>query len=89
MVCVGFAYLIILREDLSKMLKEIKEHLDLTCSADANLQHLMHVFEGYRACLAYQKNKEIETEPYSPGSARELSFKAGWKLATKDIIANL
>lgn len=54
--------------------------LDPTCSLGANLSHLVHVFEGYRAAIT----QDEETQPYSPGSARDFSFRLGYALALKD-----
>jgi len=60
--------------------EEIKLELSVACSADANLQHVLHMFEGYR-----DKTKGKTDCPYSPGSAREYSWKQGQEIAYKDI----
>lgn len=59
---------------------EIGLQLDATCSADANLQHLLHMFEGYR-----DRIKGDTDCPYTPGSAREYSWARGQEIASKDV----
>jgi len=58
----------------------LQTELDPNLSADANLQHLQHLFEGYRACI---RGGEKEC-PYSPGSARQFSWSSGWRRAHED-----
>jgi ribosome modulation factor len=54
---------------------------DLACHPDSNYQHLLHVFEGYRARLT-EKGHDC---PYSPGSARASSWNLGWNRAKNDV----
>ena len=63
-------------------LKELVGY-DAVASADANVQHLLHFIEGYRAVLTEGITPEC---PYSPGSAHAASWEAGWQLGDKDII---
>jgi hypothetical protein len=58
--------------------EEIQEQLDTGCSIDSNLMHIKVMFFGYRAELVGDSN------PYSPGSAADYSFKVGVTLAKKD-----
>jgi len=53
--------------------------LDPNCSADANLQHILHVFEGYRSYFL-----QYDLVEYSSGSAQDNSFQFGWDMAEKD-----
>ena len=62
----------------------IKECIDISCSADNNLQHMTHMYEGYRAFMLESNGVEVETRPYHPGGARDISFQHGWALAKKD-----
>jgi hypothetical protein len=52
---------------------------DPNSSADANAQHMMHLLEGYRAFMTGE-----EDPPFSPGSARDFSWKAGFAKAKED-----
>jgi hypothetical protein len=47
---------------------------------DSKLQHLLHMFEGYRS----HRRDLYQHCPYPPGSAREISWMQGWALSTKD-----
>ena len=47
---------------------------------DTRLQHAIHVFAGYRAYLY-----DDEGNYYSPGSARDASFKEGRRMAEEDL----
>ena len=58
-----------------------KYHQDPTCSVDSNLQHLIHLIAGYRAFIT----NDEELRPYSPGSARQVSFEEGIKMAKADL----
>lgn len=64
--------------------EEINKHIDNSCSADSNLQHILHMFEGYRAFTLENNGLEVETQPYHPDGARDISFQCGWRLAKKD-----
>lgn len=55
---------------------------DPKCGADANCQHILHVFEGY---CAEATNGHPEN-PYSPGSARYISWEHGQNLAFGDCL---
>lgn len=57
-----------------------RSEYDGEASADANCQHQMYMLEGYRA---YVLGGETDTG-YSPGSARDISWKAGYAQAEKD-----
>ncbi len=57
---------------------------DLGASPDANLHHFVHLFEGYRATVVEQPPFSPDN-PYSPGSARWVSFQQGAALAMKDL----
>lgn len=60
-------------------LTAIQNQIDKDTSDDVNLQHLLHMFEGYRDwCLADR------TSPYSPDSARDFSWKMDSELAYND-----
>jgi hypothetical protein len=63
------------------LINRLKEELDSSCSDDSNLQHMMHMFAGYRAVIT----NDEEINPYSPGSARAVSYDAGRKLAEEDL----
>ena len=58
-----------------------KYHQDSTCSLDTNNQHLIYLLAGYRAFLT----NDEELRPYAPGSARQVSFEEGIKMAKTDI----
>lgn len=64
--------------------KGIKEQIDTTCHPDSNLQHMRHMFEGYRAFMLSNNGVEVETQPYSPDGPRDVSFRCGWKFGEKD-----
>jgi hypothetical protein len=53
--------------------------LDSNCGKDANLQHLKHWAEGYRAYILGEFDRM-----YSPGSARDVSYQMGQEQAKKD-----
>lgn len=55
--------------------------VDKTAPDWANVEHLRHVFEGYRTIVLGGD----ESCPYSPGSARNLSWKIGEEQARKDL----
>lgn len=48
---------------------------------DANLQHLLYMFEGYRARVLAGKHVH---NPYADGSARALSWTVGFEMANED-----
>jgi len=50
---------------------------------DCELQHLKHTFEGYQACVRGGGEADC---PYSPGSAREVSWTEGVLLAKLDLV---
>lgn len=52
---------------------------DKDCSADSNCMHMMYMLEGYRA---YHLNDD--SSPYSPDSAKDVSWKIGYNQAKKD-----
>ncbi len=54
---------------------------DKECSADANCMHMMYMLEGYRAFVT----KAEDTQPYSPGSSRDVSWRIGYEQAEKDL----
>lgn len=58
--------------------------VDTTVSADSNLQHVLYVFEGYRSMMLNHPFEPVSE--YSPGAARDVSFRAGVKLAMKDLV---
>jgi hypothetical protein len=67
---------------MKDFVKDIKEkHQEPSCSADNNLQHLIYLLAGYRAFIT----NDEELQPYSPGSARQISFKEGIAMAKEDI----
>jgi hypothetical protein len=67
---------------MKDFVKDIKEnHQDPSCSADNNLQHLIYLLAGDRAFIT----KADELRPYSPGSARQVSFEEGIEMAKEDI----
>jgi len=53
---------------------------DPTCGADANCQHMRYMLEGYRAYVL----DPYDVSPYSPGGARDVSWKKGFEQAGKD-----
>lgn len=55
--------------------------LDPTCGNDANLQHLIHWVEGYRAVIL---NEHLDGSPCSPESARDVSWRQGVAQAIAD-----
>jgi hypothetical protein len=64
--------------------EELDKFLDLSCSADSNLQHLKHLFIGYRTCILHNSGVEVDTRPYHPDGAKDISFKVGWRIAEED-----
>jgi hypothetical protein len=58
-----------------------KNHQNPDCCADSNKQHLIHLLAGYRAFVT----NDEETRPYAPGSARQVSFEEGIKMAKADL----
>lgn len=52
------------------------------CGADANYQHLKHVFEGYRA---YMSTLGKVTCPHVSGGAQAFSWNMGVDLAKDDL----
>ncbi len=52
---------------------------DPECGLDANLQHALHWLEGYRARIL-----NLDDDPYSPGSACDVSFQLGYRQAELD-----
>ena len=66
-------------------LEEIDATLDERCGSDANLQHLRYMFEGYRKRIWGEHHDRV----YSPGSAKDVSYKMGVELAKKDANAFL
>lgn len=59
-----------------------KDQINADIPPDANLQHMLYLFEGYRARVL---NSESRC-PYSPGSAREWSWCLGWMHASEDLV---
>lgn len=57
---------------------------DRECGLDANFQHLRHWTEGYIAAV-----RGVPDPPYSPGSAREVSWSMGVEQATRDRKASM
>lgn len=51
----------------------------------ANVAHLRHVFEGYRAVVLERGEASC---PYSPGGARAVSWESGAKRAREDLAAS-
>jgi ribosome modulation factor len=77
-----------MREKLTpeESLAEIEAQIDPE-HLDSSLQHLKHMFEGYRAHIIWNQHdpdKVFDTCPYSPGSARERSWEEGWNMADRD-----
>ena len=64
-------------------LQGLRSYLDSACSKGSNLQHLLHIFEGYRETILGEPDC-----PYSPDSAREFSWSLGSQLAKKDLAYN-
>lgn len=54
--------------------------IDPHCFVSDNLDHILYTFEGYRSYV--MGNRE---PPYSPGSARDVSWKIGYEKAKKDL----
>jgi hypothetical protein len=63
---------------------QIKKDVEYTnqCTPGSNLQHLLHVFKGYREYLTGEA--EEGGNPYSPGSAQAYSWDQGQLLAKRD-----
>lgn len=61
------------------ILDQIDREIDLRADPDHNLQHLRHLLEGYRSRILGESDC-----PYSPGSARGLSWIRGWTIAGVD-----
>jgi len=59
--------------------------IDPTCFVGANLDHILYTFEGYRACAMKDENYSENYSPYSPGGARDYSWKIGYAQAKKDL----
>jgi len=59
---------------------------DETPSAYAQLQHAENVLKGYRACVTNDTFYGYEP-PSHPDSATELSYRAGWTVASFDLAA--
>lgn len=60
-------------------------HYNNKYSDYSNLQHMMYMFEGYRAAAMLD---DIDNNPYSPGSARGDSWEEGFKQAEIDMCWN-
>lgn len=59
---------------------------------DSKLQHLTYFFEGYRDYVLIRFHGEqkaedmgVDTQKYSPGSARQVSYEEGQKKAENDL----
>jgi len=59
--------------------------IDSTCFVADNLDHILYLFEGYRACVLKDQDYNENYSPYSPHGARDISWKIGYKQAMKDI----
>lgn len=55
------------------------DQLDPSCFVGSNLDHILYTFEGYRAYIIGDREP-----PYSPGSARDVSWKTGYEQAKQD-----
>lgn len=60
---------------------------------DSELQHLKYFFEGYRDFVLIKFHGEqkaedvgVDTQKYSPGSARQISYEEGYKKAENDFM---
>jgi len=64
-------------------LDQVKKDIGYTreCSADSNLQHLLHIFRAYRE---YHTGETCDGNPYAAGSARADSWNLGLELARAD-----
>ncbi len=59
-------------------LEKIDSEIDHSCHPDSNLQHIRHMFEGYRDWVLHREECD---SPYSRGSARDYSWSLGKKWA--------
>lgn len=74
---------------MSDVLKEIRAEEDQS-DASCSLDHLQYVFEGYRDWVIGLGNewpdaRACDRDKYSPGSARDISYKIGIRWAMRDI----
>ena len=60
--------------------QEVEQQINHKCSLDSNLQHLKYMLIGYRD---YILTKD-EYSRYSPGSARDISWRIGLDMAKED-----
>lgn len=61
---------------------------DPGASHDANCQHMRYMLEGYRAAVLNPSTDYLNVSfmrPYSPGSARDISWSTGCKQALIDL----
>ena len=65
----------------SRLLTEIKQCAPF--GLPNSLRHLHYVFEGYRARVSGEYESEDES-PYSPGGARDISWRGGYRQAITD-----
>lgn len=54
---------------------------DSRCDEHCNRRHISHMFEGYRDTVRGSE----DARPYPPGSARDVSWSKGRRLAIKDL----
>ena len=57
-------------------------------SKDSNLQHFIYIIEGYRTQILLSRGFNVDSKPYSSGSARDISFQIGMDIAKHDLTAN-
>lgn len=67
---------------MSTVLDEIRNETDLDAHPDSNIQHFIHMMEGYRSRIREGRKWKC---PYSPGSARKISFCVGVDMAVRDL----
>lgn len=65
---------------MSRAAEQRDEYVGKLNKLDSEHQHLKHEYEGYRA---YTRGEEPNC-PYSPGSARAVSWQEGYLLACAD-----
>jgi ribosome modulation factor len=66
--------------NLSRLiLEQIDKELDVYPDVESSVEHLRHIFEGYRARIL-----DEDECPYTPGTRNHISWVRGWAIAGAD-----
>jgi len=61
------------------IIEQIDKELDVYADAESTVEHLRHLFEGYRARVLGE-----DECPYAPGTHNHVSWVRGWAIAGID-----